>query len=414
MAESSAIFIYDCCITGLMKKITAALILLFFVNSISAQQICEYNGIRTEVNYQYGYQDLGTKMDYRDEKFVLLSDPKAVRDLGQLKGLSCLELADFYNQGVSGDLENLGGINNLKALSLHTNPNVTGDICVFSKATRLKSLKLAFDEKVYGDISCLKNLNLDTFAMTYAGISGKLSDLSHMANLKALYLSGTNVTGNISALSGLSNLEELALSHPALNGSGFYGDLASLDNLKKLRKVSLYGMNFTSCEHFEEAHPGIEGGCSQESKSTLVDPNTESEKMIGKGTAMPTDAQKDGGPGGKGEPPRKCIVNGEFIGEEKCRELFDGADSESPSREEPPKECMANGEFIGEEKCRELVGKNPPLQPAKIEPNQTAIREPNQIATKEPNETPAQEPKQTETQKNFLQSLLDWLMLLFR
>ena len=257
-----------------MKKTILILVLLIFISSVFAQEICEYNGIKTEFNYHY--QEPGKKAEYEDEKFVLMVDAKVVKNIEQLKGLTCLEFADFYNQGISGDLENLKGLINLKVLSLHTNPEVQGDVCAFSKATKLRSLKLAFDEKVYGDISCLKDLNLDTFAMTYTKISGDLSDLSHMTNLKALYLSGTNIAGDISALSGLTNLEELTLSDAETDGSKFYGDLASLDNLKKLRRVALYNMDVTNCEHFHEAHPNIEGGCSDESKSTVTNTNIES------------------------------------------------------------------------------------------------------------------------------------------
>lgn len=298
-----------------MKKIIL-IISLIFIGSVSAQEVCEYNGLKTEQGYNY--QTPGAKIEYGDEKFVHLIDAKAVKDLEQLKGLVCLESADFYNQGISGDLENFRGLVNLKVLSLHTNPKVEGDVCVFSKDTKLKSLKLAFDEKAYGDISCLKDLNLETFAMTYTKISGDLSDLSYMSNLKALYLSGTDVAGDISALSGLTNLEELTLSDPETEGSGFYGDLASLDNLKKLRKVAIYNTKATNCEHFHEVHPDIEGGCSEESQFTVINTNVESEKIIGKGSGDISQGDKQQDTPDENSPPEECMANGEFIGEDKC------------------------------------------------------------------------------------------------
>jgi len=314
-----------------MKKIIFFIILLILISSIFAQQTCEYNGLKTE--FGYNYFEPGVKSEYADEQFIRLVDPKAITTLDQLKGLTCLEYADFYEQGISGDLEQLRNLVNLKVLSLHTNPGVYGNVCVFNNAPKLKSLKLAFDENVYGDISCLKDLNLETFAMTYTQISGDLSDLSHMTNLKALYLGWTTITGNISALSGLTNLEELTLVDPAGEGSGFYGDLASLDNLKKLRKVALYNMNVTNCEHFHEVHPDIEGGCSDSSASTLIDPNTESEEIIGEG-------QKDNGTKDDNGPPEECIVDNQFIGEEDCRALVD------KNYKKQPTECSVNGTFI--------------------------------------------------------------------
>ena len=294
-------------------------------------------------------------------------DAKAIKDLGQLKGLTCVEYGDFYNQGITGNVDNLRDLVNLKALNLHTNPDISGDICAFSKATKLKSLKLAFDEKIYGDISCLKDLNLETFAMTYTKISGDLSDLSHMTNLKALYLSGTDVTGDISTLSGLINLEELTLSDSAGDGSKFYGDLASLDNLKKLRKVAIYNTKATNCEHFHDVHPNIEGGCSDESKSIVVNTNIDSEKIIGKGS-------RDDGD--KGAPPEECIVDGNFIGENKCRDLVDKTSSGGNG---PPKECIIDGKFIGKDKCKSLMDKT-----------ERAIK------------------------KSFLQKAIDWFILLFK
>ncbi|MBI2651072.1 hypothetical protein HYX01_01245 [Candidatus Woesearchaeota archaeon] len=380
-----------------MKKTILILMLLVFVNSVFAQETCEYNGIKTE--FSYPYQEPGKKAEYKDEKFVRMVDSKVVKNLEQLKGLICLESADFYNQGISGDLEKLKGLISLKVLSLHTNPNVQGDVCAFSKATKLKSLKLAFDEKVYGDISCLKDLNLDTFAMTYSKISGDLSDLSHMTNLKALYLSGTNIAGNISSLSGLTNLEELTLSDSEMDGSKFYGDLASLDNLKKLRRVALYNMGATNCEHFHEVHPNIEGGCSDKSKSTVTNTNVESEKIIGKEARMPMDAPKDDGPKSSDGPPEECIVNKQFIGEDKCRALMDKKHAKGSSGAPPPKECIVNGKFIGDDKCMALVDKTSSTKTSSVQQEKT---EPRGAVNK------------AVTKKGLMQKVINWLVSLFK
>src|SRR3989338_2301675 len=329
-----------------MKKTILILALLIFINSVFAQEICEYKDIKTE--FGYTYHEPGKKAEYINEKFVRITDSKVVKDLGQLKELTCLEFADFYNQGISGDLENLRELTNLKVLNLHTNPNVYGDICVFSKATELKSLKLAFDEKIYGNIFCLKDTNLN-----------------------ALYLSGTNITGNISALSGLTNLEELTLSDPETDSSKFYGNLASLDNLKKLRRVAIYDKGITNCEHFHEVHPNIEGGCSDKSKVTIINTNIESEKIIRKEIRELMNVPKGGKPEDNG-PPEECITNGQFIGEEKCRTLMEKNYVRSSSDVPPPEECITNGQFIGDEKCRTLVDKTSSGQSEKTEQQERA------------------------------------------
>lgn len=367
--------------------IVALMVLLLVVISVSAQEVCEYNGLKTE--YGYNYQAPGAKSEYGNEKFVHLIDPKVIKKLELLKGLTCLESADFYNQGISGNLESLKDLTSLKVLSLHTNPDVSGDVCVFGKTTKLKSLKLAFDEKIYGDISCLKDLNLDTFAMTCTKISGDLSDLSHMTNLKALYLGGTDVTGDVSALSGLTNLEELTLSDAEVDGQKFYGDLSSLDNLKKLRRIAIYNTKATNCQHFHEMHPNIEGGCSEESKSRVIDTNLVSEKIIGK--EVQNNAPKDQGPKNSpdGGPPGECIVNKKFIGEEACRTLVDKTSSKKSSSDGPPKECIINGKFIGEDKCKALMDKTSPMPSEKPELTETAVK------------------------KSFLKRMIDWLSSLF-
>ncbi len=247
-----------------MKRIILVLALLVTISAVYAQETCEYNGLTTTFS-ALSFAP-GVKAEYAGEQFVRLSDPKAVTNLEQLKGLACLEHADFYNQGVSGDLENLKGLVNLKVLSLHTNPEITGDICALSNAVKLKSLKFATDEKVYGDISCLKNLNLETFAIRGTKISGDISGLSHMTNLKALYISDTGITGDISALGSLANLEELGVSDEPGN-SKVTGDLASLDKLTKLKKAILFKTKATNCEHFLRMHPGIQGGCIEASNN---------------------------------------------------------------------------------------------------------------------------------------------------
>jgi len=306
-----------------MKKIILILILLIFISSVSAVELCEYNGLNTKFDYPPAAE--GKKIEYADEKFIQMVDDKVATKLEQIKGLRCLEFADFYHGQFSGDIENLKDLVNLKVLNLHTNPEVYGDICVFSDMTKLKSLKFAFDEQVYGGISCLKDLNLDTFAMTYAKISGDLSDLSHMTNLKALYLSGTDVKGDVSALSGLTNLEELTLADTEVYGAEFHGDLASLDNLKKLKKVALYNIDVTNCEHFTKMHPNIEGGCSEESKSTIRSTSIESEKIIGKEPIVYTlrDVPEDEKPRGSPDegPPEECMKDGKFIGDDECRKI---------------------------------------------------------------------------------------------
>lgn len=70
-------------------------------------------------------------------------------------------------------------------------------------------------------------------------------------------------------------------------------DLGCLDNLKKLKRVSIYNTSTTNCEQFTKSHPDLAktktesgkqggGGCSKQSLETLVDYAQKYEKKIGK------------------------------------------------------------------------------------------------------------------------------------
>lgn len=253
----------------------------------SAPASCQSGGLATSVHRDY-------QMLYPDEDFLRLTDEYSLKDVEQLKGLTCLQYLDATDHGVKGDVANLEKLTNLEVLSLYSNPEVYGDICALSGATKLRSLKFAFDPKVYGNISCLTGMNLETLAMTHTKISGDISALGGMTNLKALYVSGTDVYGDISSLNKLTNLEELGISDEYPGNPRITGDLAALDNLTKLRKVSLYSTKAYNCKHFMDAHPNIaQGGCSKDSQLTLVDPNKEAERKIGKDVYKGRDGTAD-------------------------------------------------------------------------------------------------------------------------
>lgn len=253
-----------------------ALAVLLSINLAFALEPCQSGGLSASVHKEY-------QMAYTDEDFIQLDNKALFKDLEQLKDLTCLQYLDATELGVKGDIANLKNLENLEVLSFYGNPDVYGDICSLKGAKKLRSLKFAFDPKVYGDISCLKDLNLETFAMTYTNITGDLSDLSHMTKMKAVYLSGTGISGDVSSFGKLTAIEELGLSDEYPGNPNIVGDLASLDSLTKLRKVSLYSTRATNCEYFTKMHPNIpSGGCTKDSLKTLRVHNIRAEKKIGK------------------------------------------------------------------------------------------------------------------------------------
>ena len=235
------------------------------------------------------------QMAYPNETFLQLTNTDALKDVSQLKDLTCLQYLDATDRDVEGDIANLKNLTNLEVLSLYSNPDVSGDICSLAGAINLRVLKFAFDPKITGDISCLKNLTkLETFAMTHTQIEGDISVFANMPNLKAIYVSGTNVKGSICSLKNLTKLEEMGIADEYPGNPDITGDLSCLDALQKLKRVSIYNTSTTNCEQFTRSHSNIAqmgktdsgqssgGGCSEESKKTLVDVAQKYERKIGK------------------------------------------------------------------------------------------------------------------------------------
>lgn len=248
---------------------------------------CSSGGLTTSTNKVF-------QMTYPAEDFQQLTNTDLLRDVSQLKDLTCLQYLDATDRTVKGDIKDLRNLVNLEVFSLYSNPDVSGDICFLADSTKLRSLKFAFDPKITGDIACLKKLTkLETFAMTHTQIKGDISVFANMPNLKAIYVSGTNVKGNICSLSKLTNLEELGIADEYPGNPDITGDLSCLNNLQKLKRVSIYNTKTTNCEAFTKSHPNLSetttesgkqggGGCSKESMKTLVDYAQKYEAKIGK------------------------------------------------------------------------------------------------------------------------------------
>lgn len=248
---------------------------------------CSSGGLTTSTNKVF-------QMMYSNETFLQLTNTDLLKDVSQLEDLTCLQYLDATDRTVKGDIANLKNLTNLEVFSLYSNPDVSGDICSLSGATKLRSLKFAFDPKITGDVACLKSLTkLETFAMTHTQISGDISVFANMPNLKAIYVGGTNIKGDICSLSKLTNLEELGIADEYPGNPDITGDLSCLDNLQKLKRVSIYNTSTTNCEQFTKSHPDLAktktesgkqggGGCSKESMKTLVDYAQKYEKKIGK------------------------------------------------------------------------------------------------------------------------------------
>ncbi len=385
-----------------MKKIILMLwVIVLSANFAYALEPCQSGGLTTSVYKDY-------QMSYIDEDFIRINDLDLLKDVIQLKELNCLQYIDATDRNITGDIANLKNLINSEVFSLYSNPDVYGDICSLAGAVNLRSLKFAFDPKITGDISCLKDLTkLETFAMTHTQISGDISVFVNMPNLKAVYVSGTNVSGDICAFSKLTNLEELGIADEYPGNPDIVGDLSCLDNLQKLKRVSIYNTGTTNCEQFTKSHPNIAqmgptesgrpagGGCSKESLKTLVDVAQKYEQKIGKEVQTEVKGKPDYNKQGE-EPPEECILNQQFIGEEACKALVDKTSGGKSPDAGPPKECTINGKFIGKDKCKAMMEKTTSAQPEK----ETGIEK--------------TEPQETAAKKGFLQKIMSWLSSLFK
>ncbi len=306
---------------------------------VFGQSQCQSGGLITSV-----YKD--HQSSYGEEDFIRINNLEALKDVSQMKDLTCLQYMDATDRNITGDIANLKNLKDLEVFSLYSNPEIYGDICSLAGAANLKSLKFAFDPKITGDVSCLKDLTkLETFAMTHTQISGDISVFANMPNLKAIYISGTNIEGDICALSKLTNLEELGIADEYPGNPDITGDLSCLDNLQKLKRVSIYNTGTTNCEQFTKTHPGMDktvtesgkqggGGCSKESLKTLVDYAQKYEQKIGKGVQTEVRGQPDYNKPDNG-PPDECFIKGEFIGREKCEAMMEAGGPPSEAGEAP-------------------------------------------------------------------------------
>ena len=201
------------------KGMIVLIIFILSANFAFALAPCNSGSLTTSVHKSY-------QMAYTNENFLQIDNIVLLKDVSQLKDLTCLQYMDATDKTIKGDIANLKNLGNLEVFSLYSNPEVFGDICSLAKSTNLRILKFAFDPNITGDISCLKNLTkLETFAMTHTQISGDLSVFANMPNLKAIYVSGTNIKGNICALSNLTNLEELGIADEYPGNPDIVGDL---------------------------------------------------------------------------------------------------------------------------------------------------------------------------------------------
>ena len=128
---------------------------------------------------------------------IILGNSQVYGDIKALENLTALTNIDLNNSQVYGDikaLENLVEITNIQL----QNTKVKGNISSFSNLTKCTEINL-YNCVCYGDISSLQKLT-KLSRIIIPGLSGNLSYLASMSELKNIETSNSTLTGDIATL----------------------------------------------------------------------------------------------------------------------------------------------------------------------------------------------------------------------
>ena len=158
-------------------------------------------------------------------------------EIPELGGLSNLKELSLYSNRLTGEIPpELGGLSNLTFLSLYSN-QLTGEIPPeLGGLSNLTGLDLWNNQLTGGIPPELGGLsNLTDMSLHSNQLTGEIpSELGDLSNLERLYLYSNQLTGEIpSELGRLSNLTELSLLANQLTGE-IPSELGDLSNLTKL------------------------------------------------------------------------------------------------------------------------------------------------------------------------------------
>lgn len=151
---------------------------------------------------------------------ISMNNSKMSGDIETLKSLTALTVLDAGNTQVIGDIEALKNLTALNNIELNET-KVSGDIDALKNLVELTRVRFQ-NTKVQGDISNLSNLTKCSEINLYnSGCYGDISSLSKLTKLTHFIC--YNMSGNLSSLTALSELKILGIEKSTVTG-----DIATL------------------------------------------------------------------------------------------------------------------------------------------------------------------------------------------
>lgn len=140
------------------------------------------------------------------------------------------------NPNITGYLSTFVGLTGLEVLGLD-NAAITGNISSLSALTNLRELILNTVTGVSGDIAVFSgHTQMEWMELTATGCTGDIGDLAALTSLWDLDVSLTEIGGDIAVLSNFTNLEVIRC-----NRNNAYGDIEAVKDLTSLRFFLIYG-----------------------------------------------------------------------------------------------------------------------------------------------------------------------------
>ena len=125
----------------------------------------------------------------------------------------------LLSKSVVRGLDSLKYCKKLKTLNL-ANSSTSGDIEALKDLTELTTLNLTECKSISGNISYLNNLlNLRYLYLTGSGATGDFDSLTNLTELVILWLNSTQILGNVNSLSKMTDLTNLSLADTQIGGN---------------------------------------------------------------------------------------------------------------------------------------------------------------------------------------------------
>jgi hypothetical protein len=194
-------------------------------------------------------------MDYLTGLYEIVVLPSVEYDIANLEPLkSYTNIGNIFlgvgdqepeyakNQNIFGDISVFSNMTQLTTISVNPETRLSGSLTDLQNLQNLRELRLRGDQ-ITGNTSLLKNFpNLEILEIVDTSITGTLSDISSMENLWELGIHGSVIEGDIEVISDMKDLLSISLGR----NEKITGDTSALSNMTGLRWVFINDNGFSS------------------------------------------------------------------------------------------------------------------------------------------------------------------------